>query len=514
MAVTSIVQKPYWRGVANPDQNGVASVKMTAGFAIKTAMELHLIIEGKRDLSGQVYRQLSQAILGGRLADGQQVPPSRLLAQQLGISRRPVAEAYQRLTYDQLLVGHAGRGTFVSAPKSTRTTVPRSTELQAAASLERWRTLDNPLRRFAGEARAQFDFIGGRPALQHFPQDDWRRAVLAALRAERSQPHRYSSPAGLPELRNAVARHAAFARGITAGAERILITNGAQQALDLLARVLLEPGSCVAMEDPGYPAARQLFLSHRARIAPVPVDGEGIVVEAIPDDARLIYVTPAHQFPLGMPMSDTRKHALLERARQIGAVIVEDDYDSEFRFEGRPTDALQGMDKYGVVAYVGTLSKVLMPELRVGYVAVPEVLVEPLTIARNLTDWHSATLTQQAAARFIDDGSLARHIRKVAAIYGVRRDALRRVFAGPLGDWFELIPATAGFHMTALARRPVDIDLLVTLARRAGVGLYSIRGFHAAEPATPGLLMGFGTIDTLDIEPALERVCAILAQMG
>ncbi|HEX8605187.1 MAG TPA: PLP-dependent aminotransferase family protein [Pseudoduganella sp.] len=476
-------------------------------------MELHLIIEGKRDLTGQVYRQLSQAIRSGRLADGQQLPPSRLLAQQLGISRKPVEQAYQRLACDQLLAGQAGRGTFVIGAKSTQAVAQRAVQLASAGTLEAWRAFDNPLRHFSGAPRVQYEFLGGRPALQHFPQDDWRRAVLAALRAERNHAAGDASPAGLPALRQAIARHAAFSRGVTAGADRILVTNGAQQALDLLARVLLEPGSCVAMEDPGYPPARQLFASHRARVAPVPVDEEGIIVSAIPDDARAIYVTPAHQFPLGMAMSEARKLALLERARSIGAVIIEDDYDSEFRFEGRPADSLQGMDRHGQVAFVGTLSKVLMPQLRVGYVAVPDALLEPMQIARNLTDWHSTTLTQQAAARFIDDGSLLRHIRKLGAIYGARRDTLQRCFDGPLGRWFRLIPTATGFHITALARRGIDIDLLVRLARRDGVGLYSIGGFYMAAEPLPGLMMGFGAIETLDIEPALSRVQAILEQM-
>lgn len=438
---------------------------------------------------------------------------SRLLAQQLGISRRPVAEAYTRLTYDQLLFGQPGRGTFVNAPRASTARALEGKALAAAASLERWQHYDNPLRQFVNAPRVQFDFIGGSPAAQHFPHDDWRRAVTSALRAERGQHGRYADTAGLPELRQAIARHAAFARGVNADPGRILVTNGAQQSLDLLARILLEPGSCVAVEDPGYPAARQLFLSHRARVVPVPVDAQGIIPEQIPDDARLIYVTPAHQFPLGMPMSETRKQALLDRARSLGAVVIEDDYDSEFRFEGRPTDSLQGMDKDGLVVFVGTLSKVLMPELRIGYMVVPKALVEPLTIARHLTDWHGPTLTQHAAARFITDGSLLRHIRKVGAIYAARREILQRFFHGPLAPWFELVPATAGFHMTALARRPLDIDLLLRLARRSGVGLYSIAGFYAGEAMRHGLLMGFGAIDTLDIETALKRVLDILQQM-
>lgn len=476
-------------------------------------MELHLIIEGKRDLAGQVYRQLSAAILSGRLAHGQQVPPSRLLAQQLGISRKPVAEAYSRLTYEQLLSGQPGRGTFVNAPPSAKPAAPRTAQLAASAALERWKQFDNPLRKFLNERRAQYDFIGGSPAAAHFPEDEWRRAVTAALRAERQHRTRYSDTAGIPELRQAIAHHAAYARGVATDPAHIMITNGAQQALDLLARVLLEPGACVAMEDPGYPAARLLFASHGARLALLPVDAEGIAVERIPDDTRLIYVTPAHQFPLGLPMSDARKAALLARAREIGAVIIEDDYDSAFRYESRPADSLQSMDTDGLVVYVGTLSKVLMPELRIGYMALPDALLDALHAVRHLSDWHNPTLTQHAAARFIEDGALLRHVRKLGAVYATRREALQRAFAGPLAPWFELVPTTAGFHMTALARHPVDIDLLLRLARRVDVGLYSIRGFYAEQKPVPGLLMGFGAIDTLDIGPALDRVLTILQAM-
>jgi GntR family transcriptional regulator/MocR family aminotransferase len=476
-------------------------------------MELHLIIEGKRDLSAQVYRQLREAILSGRLAHGGQVPPSRLLAQQLGISRKPVAEAYSRLSFEQLLVGQPGRGTFVNAPSPAGASTAHAGQLAAAASLARWKQFDNPLRKFVSDARAQYDFIGGSPAASHFPDDEWRRAVTAALRAERKHRSRYADTAGVPELRQAIAHHAAYARGVVTDAAHVMVTNGAQQALDLLARVLIEPGACVAMEDPGYPAARQLFLSHGARVVSVPVDAEGMVASAIPDDARLIYATPAHQFPLGMPMSDARKAALLERAHAIGAVIIEDDYDSEFRYEGRPTDSLQSMDRHGHTVFVGTLSKVLMPELRIGYMALPGALVEPLHIARHLTDWHSPTLTQYAAARFIEEGALLRHVRKLGAVYATRREALQRAFAEPLAPWFELVPATAGFHMAALATGTLDIGLLVRLARRVDVGLYSIHGFYTEQPPRPGLVMGFGAIDTLDIAPALDRVATILREI-
>jgi GntR family transcriptional regulator/MocR family aminotransferase len=475
-------------------------------------MELHLIIEGRRGLAEQLYRQISQAILSGRLAHGQQLPPSRLLAEQLGISRKPVEEAYRRLGYERLVLGQAGRGSFVNAPAQPAR-LPSAAPLAANAVLAAWRQYDNPLRKAVDEPRARYDFIGGSPAAQHFPEDDWRRAVNAALRAERAHRTSYADSAGLPELRRAIASHAAYSRGVAADPSRVIVTSGAQQALDLMARVLLEPGACVAVEDPCYPAARQLFRSHRAQVVPVPVDAEGIVVDRIPAEARLVYVTPAHQFPLGMPMSEARKRQLLDHAARTGAVIVEDDYDSEFRYEGRPADSLQGMDRHGAVVFVGTLSKVLMPELRIGYMVAPEALAEALAIARNLSDWHGPTLTQHAAARFMEDGSLLRHIRKLGAVYAARREALRAGFAGPLAPWFEPVPASAGFHITALARRPLDMPQLLRLARRMDVGLYSIEHFYAGPPAQQGLIMGYGAIETLDIAPALERVRTVLQEM-
>ena len=476
-------------------------------------MELHLIIEGNKDLSGQVYRQLSEAIRSGRLADGQQLPPTRLLARQLGISRKPVAEAYTRLGYDKMLVGQTGRGTFVSAPPAGRAAPAGAGQANAYPALAKWNGFDSPLRQPQQDSRAQFEFIGGAPAPQHFPQADWRRCVLYGLRQDAAGRGRYAATEGVPALRAALARHAAFARGVNGGADQLIVTNGAQQAFDLLGRILLEPGACVAVEDPGYPLARLLFQSQGARVAYVPVDAEGIVVERIPDDARLIYVTPAPQFPLGMPMSTERKQALLARARAIGAIIIEDDYDSEFRYEGRPADSLQSMDRHGVVAFVGTLSKVVLPDLRIGYVVAPCAILPALKIAKHLTDWYSATMIQHALARFIDDGSLLRHIRRGHEIYASRREALVRVFDTALAPWFRLVPAVAGFHVAAFAKRDLDLDLLIRLARRAGVGLYALPAFYSQAPPRKGLFLGYGAIDTLDIEPALLRVRDILLQM-
>ena len=254
----------------------------------------------------------------------------------------------------------------------------------------------------------------------------------------------YSVPEGLPALRNAIAGHIAFSRGINCQDEDIVVCNGAQQALDLISRVLISPGSRVAMEDPGYPPARLLFGTHGAQVVGVPVDAEGIEVEQIPEGTRLIYVTPSHQFPLGMSMSQARREALLARAYELGAIIIEDDYDSEFRYEGRPTDSLHDLDQRGIVAYVGTFSKTLLPELRLGYAILPPAILEAVIRAKKLTDQHAPTLPQWALAKFIAEGCLLKHIRRCHAIYAQRRERILARMATDLSPWLDAVPASAG----------------------------------------------------------------------
>lgn len=481
---------------------------------IRACMELHLHIVGSTDLSGQVYRAIAAAIREGRLVQGQQLPPSRLLAAQLGISRKPVAEAYARLTFEQLVVGKVGKGSFVSRATQGTPAAHGVDALAGNATVQYWRTLTTPLRHALPEGASQYEFIGGMPAPAHFPHDEWRRCILHGLRRNSAMLGRYGPAEGVAPLRAAIARHIGFARGVRCSAADVIVTNGAQQAFDLLARVTLRPGDVVAMEDPGYPMARLLFASLGATVAHIGVDAEGMLVDTIPAQARLIYTTPAHQFPLGMPMSMRRREQLLARAHAIGALVIEDDYDSEFRYEGRPEDALQSMDTHGVVALVGSFSKIMLPELRLGYVVAPPALVHALQAAKHVFDWHSPAPMQYALARFIDDGLLQKHIRRGHSIYTSRRDELLRLFAGPLAPWFRLIPVTAGFHMAAVATAPVDIRQLQRLARRADVGLYALTDFYTEQAALSGLYLGFGAIDTLDIAPALLRVRDILEDMS
>ncbi|NWD08921.1 MocR-like pyridoxine biosynthesis transcription factor PdxR [Pseudomonas gingeri] len=474
-------------------------------------MELHINLEGRRDLARQITEQLRTAITQGQLVAGTQLPPTRLLAEQLGVSRKTVADAYAQLTYDNLLVGRVGAGTFVNSHVPQARAKAQSEELAGAAVIQQWREASMPMHHPIGTLR--YDYLGGATSKNQFPHDEWRRSVLFALRQTAQVRGLYSQPEGIPMLREAIARHIGFSRGVRCNSDDLLVTNGAQQALDLVARVLVEPGCTVAVEDPGYPPARLLFAAQGAHVVGIPVDDQGIRVELIPDGTRLIYVTPAHQFPLGMPMSLERRLALLERARELGAIIIEDDYDCEFRYEGRPTDCLQSLDQHGLVAYVGTFSKTLLPELRLGYLVAPPGLLKALISAKQLTDWHTATLTQWALAKFMVDGYLLKHIRRCHQAYASRREHLIERLDGDLSPWFQRIHSTAGFHLAILDKGELNIPLLIDLAKKVEVGLYPLAPFyHTATPRT-GLLMGYGSIETLDIQPSLDRVREVLRQL-
>ncbi|UXZ43955.1 MocR-like pyridoxine biosynthesis transcription factor PdxR [Pseudomonas soli] len=477
-------------------------------------MELHIRLEGRKGLAEQLYRQLRAGIDSGHLAAGTQLPPTRLLAEQLGVSRKTVAEAYSRLTYDNLLSGVVGRGTFISPRHTLRQGDSEHIPLAAAETLERWRQRATVLAQRALDAPSRYDFIGGASSKSQFPYDQWRSCMNYALRRSQRHPERQFSAQGLPELREAITHHIAFTRGIQCAPSDVLVCNGAQQALDLIARVLVEPGCKVAMEDPGYPPARQLFQALGARMQSVPVDDQGLCVEQIEDGTRLIYVTPSHQFPLGMPMAAPRREALLARAAELGALIIEDDYDCEFRYQGPAAEALQRMDRHGLVAYVGTFSKTLLPELRLGYAVLPPAVLQAACVAKHLSDWHSPTLQQWALARFLAEGHLNKHIRRCHEVYSARRERILARLDGDLAPWFDAVPASAGFHLSALAKPGVDVELLISLARKVEVGLYSLAPFFSEAPVRPGLLLGFGAIELLDIDPALDRVADTLQRLS
>jgi GntR family transcriptional regulator/MocR family aminotransferase len=475
-------------------------------------MELHLVIEGRREIAAQIHRQLREAIHSGRLAGGTQLPPSRLLAEQLGVSRKTVSAAYERLALDRLIVTQVGAGSFVASRVSRSSKMVGIEALGGRAIARQWQGMDTPMLHPAVESRARYEFIGGATSARLFPHGEWRQCVMHALRRVAEARGFYGDSEGLPALREAISRHVGFSRGVDCTLEDIVVTNGAQQALDMVARVLIEPGCTVVVEEPGYLLASMLLEAQRANVVPVPVDAEGLRVDLIPDGTRLIYTTPAHQFPLGMPMSLERRVALLARAEELGAIVIEDDYDSEFRYDANALASLKSLDRAGLVAYVNTFSKVLSPDLRLGYVVAPPALRAALINAKHLCDRHNPMQMQWALARFITEGHLLKHVRRCHAVFSERRTRLLARLNGDLSEWLEPLPANAGFHIAALFKRSVDVQHLCHLARRVEVGLYGLDEFHRA-PGRPGLLMGFGAIEAEDIDPALDRVREVLEEI-
>jgi GntR family transcriptional regulator/MocR family aminotransferase len=467
------------------------------------AMAVHITL-GARGLAADVYTQLRTAILDGRLRTGEALPATRSLARELGVSRNTVLHAYQRLIAEGFLDGKVGAGTFVCAPARLTRRAPSG----ALAPRAVWRSLIAPA---PSPTPVSHDFSLGSPDPALFPWDDWRRLVARELRGRRRTAG-YPPPDGDPGLRAAIARHIGLSRAVRAGADDVLVSHGAQQALDLIARVLIEPGATVAVEEPGYPPAREAFTAHGARVVPVRVDAEGIVVERIPIHTKLVYVTPSHQFPLGTAMSLARRLALLAWAERHGAAIVEDDYDSELRFDGRPLEPLQSLDRAGRVLYVGTFSKVLLPTLRLGFVVAPPSLMPALHAAKRLADSHGALEPQRALRAFLDDGLFARHLRRVLRDYRERHAVLTAALAAQLADRLTPLPAAAGLHVAAwLTDRRADDTAIAAAARAAGVAVEPLSAYFA-RTARPGLALGFGLVRARHIDAGIRALAGALGQ--
>jgi GntR family transcriptional regulator / MocR family aminotransferase len=471
-------------------------------------MELHVSLVGRKNLSGEIYRQLRRVILDGRLRPGDLLPPSRELARGLGVSRTTVTVAYDRLGGEGFVTARVGAGTFVSGQVAR---AARGAKAHRAEGALRARPIwDSIPLSTAFARRPQFDFRTGLPDASLFPFERWRRLVARELRSEAVVAGVYAHPAGHPDLREAIARHIAIARGVKASADDVTVTNGTQQAIDVVARVLLAPGDRVAVEDPGYLPPRRLFESLGARVAGVPVDRDGLVVDALPRQTRLVYVTPSHQYPLGVPLALPRRLALLAWAEENDAAIIEDDYDSEFRFGGRPIEPLQTLDTTGRVVYVGSFSKTMLPTLRLGFVVTPPSLRAAVHKAKFVTDWHTPMLVQAALARFIEDGGFARHVRRMGNVYRTRHDMLVDALSHELADHLEAIPSAAGLHVAAVART-ASADQIGAVARHAsdaGVAVQELSRFAVDAPGRPGLVLGYGAIPTAQMAEALRRLRA------
>jgi GntR family transcriptional regulator / MocR family aminotransferase len=462
-------------------------------------------------LTRSLHRQLRTAILERRLPSGFALPSTRRLAHALDVGRNTVIAVYGLLVAEGHVEARRGaRLTVIGPPESPALRAPRNrgaatTRENDARLAEVWR---KPAPRMAYPASLPARcFRTGVPEDRHFDHATWRRLTARALRAMSRAPFTYGPSEGLASLREAIAGHVAFARAVVCGPDDLVVTSGALQAFDLLARLLVTPGRTrIAVENPGYPPARAAFIAAGAQLVPVPVDDEGMRVDRIPDGVKVIYVTPSHQSPTGAVMSRNRRMELLVRAQALGAVVIEDDYDGEFLYDARPQDALQVLDRDARVFYVGTFSKSLFPALRKGFVVAPSWARPALIDVRRSTDSHSDVLTQGTLAAFIAEGHLARHIRRMRPIYSQRRKTLAEAIDEHLSRWMEVLPGPAGLHLTARIRDPVFTDPMMKAALEHLPGALPLTAYTIGKAGMQGLCIGYGCVEVEQIARAVHEM--------
>jgi GntR family transcriptional regulator/MocR family aminotransferase len=468
-----------------------------------------------------LYAQIRAAILSGELIGGMKLPSTRALAEELNISRNTVLNAYRQLLAEGYLEGHEGSGTFVAhvlpelllvAPHSPVPKMAPFPETKSSRPVFSERAKDQMAASHPpSDGKLPRPFVPEAPALDMFPYQLWSRLVVRQARRMPVTTFTYQDSSGYHPLREAIAAHVAISRQVHCVPEQVMIVSGSQGALDLAARMLIDAGDPVWIEDPGYSGARGAFLGAGAHMIPVPVDQEGLIVEvgiARAPEARLVYLTPSHQFPLGVTMSLSRRLALLDWAKHANAYILEDDYDSEFRFATRPLATLQGLaarDSDRVI-YIGTFSKVLFPSLRVGYMILPLPLVDSFLKVRRLIDIHSPMLEQAVLADFMIEGHFTRHLRRMRTLYAERRNALLEAARElPL----EIDSPEAGIHCVGWLPEGKDDLILVNKAAEYDLNLTPISSFSLEPLPRKGLLLGYGGFSVQEIKDGIRRLGAL-----
>jgi GntR family transcriptional regulator/MocR family aminotransferase len=462
----------------------------------------------------QLYEQLRTAILEGRLRPGARLPSSRLLAEELAVARNTVTGAYEQLLAEGYLEGETGSGTYVSRTlpdkilRATSVNRPAIASRTPAQLSRRGRSLTKNAfgPRYADEPKA---FRPGVPALDEFPFAIWNRLMSKHWRRRPADLLPYSDPAGYGDLRRAIAQYVTVARAAICDPEQVIIVSGAQQALNIASRLLLDAGDEAWMEEPGYNGARAALVDAGVRPVAVPVDEAGLDIvagERLAPRARLAYVTPSHQYPTGVTMTLTRRLELLRWAERKRSWILEDDYDSEYRYASRPIAALQGLDTCGSVIYCGTFSKVLFPSLRLGYVIVPPLLVDAFRDAKAVIDRHCPTIEQAVLAEFIADGHLARHIRRMRMLYlerqGVLLESLRRELEGAV----EVRSHEAGMHVVAWLANGKRDSVVARRARELGVEAPALTSYREKPGGRGGLVLGYAAYSEQQIRSAVKRL--------
>jgi GntR family transcriptional regulator / MocR family aminotransferase len=448
-------------------------------------------------LSVQIVGQLRTAMSDGRLAAGERLPSTRALATTLGVSRTVVTGAYAQLFAEGWIEGRHGSGTYV-ADGASRADAGDGKDGRTAGAWAGRPRAGEP----AGPAGPLIELRPGIPWVAGIDRAAWRRAWRSA---GTEAPAAAAEPQGSPALRAALTGYLRRSRAVRCAPEQIMVTRGVAGSLGLIAAALLRPGDKVGVEEPGYPAARAVFAAHGASLVPCPVDADGLITSALPAGLRMIYITPAHQYPLGGRLPVPRRRALIAWARATGALIVEDDYDGEFRYDVGPLPALFGMDP-GVVVYLGTTTKILTPALRVGWlVAEPELVARLVEVAAGLGEWAGGP-AQRAVLSMIGAGDLERHIRRMRHEYARRRAAMTGVLGG--GAAGRLLGDEAGMHMVLQTAR--DAEEIATAAWRRGVAVATVARYFAGPVTTNGLVLGYGGAGGGEI----TRACRILVNLA
>jgi GntR family transcriptional regulator/MocR family aminotransferase len=473
-------------------------------------------------LTKALYDELRQSILRGHLQPGTRLPSTRALAEERGVSRNTVVNAYEQLLAEGYVEARVGSGTCVarSLPDDlltvwrTGASPVRTGEDHRPhhALSRRGKLLSSHPGRPLSVPRRPHAFESGLPDAAAFPFRTWTRLMARQWRRPSYELLSYGDPAGYRPLREAIAAYVRAARAVRCEAEQVFIVSGSQQALDLTARLLIDPGDVALIEDPGYPGARVALSAAGASLVPLPVDVDGadITRAARAKKARLVFVTPSHQYPLGVTLSLRRRLALIEWANQNGAWIVEDDYDSEFRYRKKPLPSLQGLDAAGRVIYLGTFSKTLFPSLRLGFVVLPPELVEPFRRARSVVDGHSPVSEQAVLAEFIAGGHFARHIRRMRVLYEERQSVLVEAARRDLGGLLDVRPLDGGMHLVGWLPEGVDDVAVAEAAAERGVHVFPLSRCAIGKSQRRGLLLGYAALTPVQIREGVRKLAAAL----
>lgn len=472
----------------------------------------------------QIFDAIRQAILAGRLPPGTQVPSTRALAAQLRVARSTVVLAYEHLIAEGYLTGSTGSGSYVARDLPDLTPAPARPSARPRAKPSGRRPVaaraDQYVAAIIGAPfsnRSPVPFRLGEPAVDLFPVKIWRQLYQRRWRVTPHALMRYGDPEGFRPLRREIVDYLSAARGVKAAVDQVILVRGTQQALDLAARVLLNPGDPVWVEDPGYMSTRATLDAAGARVVPVPVDAEGLVVddgERMAPAARAAFVAPSHQYPLGVTMSLARRLELLDWARRADAWIVEDDFDSEFRYAGQPQLALHGLDAEDRVIYVGTFSKTLFPALRLGYMVVPRDLARAFQMGRTLADYLSPTVEQAVVADFLAEGHFARHVRRMRTVYAARQQALVAAAERELDGLLRIEPAAVGMHVVGWLRDDISDHAAFRAALDAGIETPPLSRYCRQATLPPALLFGYSAVTERTIAAAARRLRPVLQGMA